>query len=252
MITTENLSSELALAKTIYIYYADKVLQCMQTANRAEYDRWYRDSLIIDCLTNNIEALSIVTGKVMLGSDEVGEEYFRTLRDKIREYLLYEIENVVDEGGFATSTTTTPAATDTTTEEPAVTTTTTMAVTTTTTIPATTTTTTPGLLYRAAAYVGLTVPDLATDTPIPYAIGVQRTVNSPTAVVAGGYGYFFLSIPTGKTITVYDLFMSDLTNLFISGDTQTETGYHDNTIWTLADTYDISGSALFYVTINNP
>ena len=107
MITISNLNYEISLAKKIFIHYSDKVLDCMLQMDRYEYEKWYRDSLIINCLTEALLALSIVDNKVFIGNKEVGEEYFRILRNKVREYLYYEPVDIpivrhqwVDAGGY--------------------------------------------------------------------------------------------------------------------------------------------------------
>jgi len=137
----------------------------------------------------------------------------------------------------------------TTTILPTTTTTSTSSTTTTSTTsePTTTTTSTTVLQYRAAMYVGPSAPDISTETVIPYSENTQIILNSPTLE---GINYFFISIPEGKTLTVYDMFMANITSEFEYHSDQQREGYYDNTIYRKMDIYDTTGSTTFYLIIS--
>lgn len=94
MITDAFLNTERDLSRRIFGYYIDKVVGLMQIGEK-DYGVWYKDCLTVNCLMKAIHSLTLVDGVVYLGRSIVGESYFKTLRDNIREYLNAEIRRTV-------------------------------------------------------------------------------------------------------------------------------------------------------------
>lgn len=172
---------------------------------------------------------------------------FKSWLELIEPGLDFDTASIMEEARISsddcgtTSSTTTILPTTTTTSTSSTTTTST------TSEPTTTTTSTTVLQYRAAMYVGPSAPDISTETVIPYSENTQIILNSPTLE---GINYFFISIPQGKTLAVYDMFMANITSEFAYHSDQQREGYYDNTIYRKMDIYDTTGSTTFYLIIS--
>lgn len=165
------------------------------------------------------------------------------------EYELYLEDSMgcnATEWLYTTTTTLHPPTTTTTSSSTTTTSTSSTTTTSTTSEPTTTTTSTTILQYRAAMYVGPSAPDMTTETVIPYSENTQIILNSPTLE---GINYFFISIPQGKTLNVYDMFMANITSEFEYHSDQQLEGYYDNTLYRKRDVYDTTGSTTFYLII---
>lgn len=94
MITQSFLNTEVDLAKRIFIYYTDKILDILLVGDK-DYENWYIDSLQIFALTEAIISVNVIDGKVYIGPEEVGEDFLIGLGSKVREYLTYELRQIV-------------------------------------------------------------------------------------------------------------------------------------------------------------
>ena len=94
MITQSFINSEADLAKRIFIYYTDKILDAMEIGDK-DYQQWYRDSLQISFFLKGILSTNIVGDKLYLGSGEITEATFMQFGSKIREFLNYELRQIV-------------------------------------------------------------------------------------------------------------------------------------------------------------
>lgn len=94
MITQSFLNTEVDLAKRIFIYYTDKILDILLVGDK-DYENWYIDSLQIFCLTEAMMSVNVIDGKVYIGPEEVGEDFLLGLGSKVREYLNYELRQIV-------------------------------------------------------------------------------------------------------------------------------------------------------------
>lgn len=94
MITQSFLNTEVDLAKRIFIYYTDKIIDALLIGEK-DYQQWYIDSLQIYCLTESLISLNLTDDKVCIGPTEVGESFLLSLGSKVREFLNYELREIV-------------------------------------------------------------------------------------------------------------------------------------------------------------
>ena len=94
MITQSFLSSEIDLAKRIYIYYTDKLLDVLESGNK-DYQQWYRDSIQINYFTKALLSVNLIDDKIYLGSGEVDQAFVLGLGASIREFLNYDLREIV-------------------------------------------------------------------------------------------------------------------------------------------------------------
>ena len=94
MITQSFLNREIDLAKRIFIYYTDKLLDVISIAGK-DNSPWYYDSMQIDYFLNALKSITLVDGAVFIGATEVGEAYLATVGANIREFLNYELRQIV-------------------------------------------------------------------------------------------------------------------------------------------------------------
>ena len=89
MITQEYIDNELTLAKKLFLYYTDKMVDYLRINNQ-NYSKWYRDSLQLYFLVKFIENIKIVGEDLYMGVLKVNDNYLLAATYKVREY------NVVD------------------------------------------------------------------------------------------------------------------------------------------------------------
>jgi len=94
MITQAYLNTEIDLAKRIFIYYTDKLLDIYSVGNK-EIQPWYNDSLTIDYLLNALMVCEVVNGSVFIGSNEMPVSYLQGISARVREFLNYELRQIV-------------------------------------------------------------------------------------------------------------------------------------------------------------
>jgi hypothetical protein len=94
MITQGYLNSEIDLAKRVYIYYTDKLLDILEAGNN-DYQQWYRDSIQINYFLKALLAINLIDDRIYIGSGEVNKEFVVGLGASIREFLDYELKEIV-------------------------------------------------------------------------------------------------------------------------------------------------------------
>ena len=94
MITQAYLNTEIDLAKRIFIYYTDKLLDAYSIGNK-EIQPWYNDSLTIDYLLNALMVCEVVNGSVFIGANEMPISYLQGISSRVREFLNYELRQIV-------------------------------------------------------------------------------------------------------------------------------------------------------------
>ncbi len=75
MITQEYIDNELTLAKKLFLYYTDKMVDYLRINNQ-NYSKWYRDSLQLYFLVKFIENIKIVGEDLYTGVLKVNDNYF--------------------------------------------------------------------------------------------------------------------------------------------------------------------------------
>lgn len=93
-ITQSFLNTEIDLAERIFTYYTDKLIDLLLVGEK-DYQKWYTDSLQVFCLAESLKSLDVTDSKVYIGSHEVGESFLISIGSKVREYLNYELREIV-------------------------------------------------------------------------------------------------------------------------------------------------------------
>lgn len=94
MITQAYLNTEIDLAKRIFIYYTDKLLDIYSVGNK-NIQPWYNDSLAIDYLINALMVCDVINGSVFIGANEMPASYLSGISARVREFLNYELRQIV-------------------------------------------------------------------------------------------------------------------------------------------------------------
>jgi len=94
LITQAYLNTEIDLAKRIFIYYTDKLLDIYYVGNK-NIQPWYNDSLTIDYLLNALMVCEIVNGSVFIGAKQMPISYLYGISARVREFLNYELRQIV-------------------------------------------------------------------------------------------------------------------------------------------------------------
>lgn len=94
MITQAYLNTEIDLAKRIFIYYTDKLLDVYSVGDK-NIQPWYNDSLTIDYLLNALMVCDVINGSVFIGSNEMPASYLSGISARVREFLNYELRQIV-------------------------------------------------------------------------------------------------------------------------------------------------------------
>ncbi len=94
MITQEILNTELDLAKKIYIYYLDK-LAAYESVGSNRYMSWYKDLCVLYYLTDQLQLVRFDNGLMYIGSQEIDEDDFSTITRNIREFIDYDVRDLV-------------------------------------------------------------------------------------------------------------------------------------------------------------
>ena len=94
MITQAYLNSEIDLAKRIFIYYSDKLLDKLSVAER-DRTPWYIDSLQLDYFLSALLSLTLIDGVLYLGSEIVEPSYLEGVGQSVREFLNAELRQIL-------------------------------------------------------------------------------------------------------------------------------------------------------------
>jgi len=94
MITQETINSELDLAKRIYIYYLDK-LSTYLAIGSGSYVNWYKDLCTLYYLTEQLQNVYISDNVTYIAEVEIDEDDFAMITRSIREYITYDIRDIV-------------------------------------------------------------------------------------------------------------------------------------------------------------
>jgi len=94
MISQETISSELDLAKRIYLYYLDKYADLMSVGSSSAI-KWYKELCQLYFITDAIQAVYIADSELYVGNEIIDDEDWRTMTSLIREFVNYDIRDIV-------------------------------------------------------------------------------------------------------------------------------------------------------------
>lgn len=94
MISQETINAELDLAKRIYLYYLDKYADTLSIGS-ANNIKWYKELCQLYFITDCIQMVSIRDGELYIGSEVIDDEDWRTMTSLIREFVNYDIRDIV-------------------------------------------------------------------------------------------------------------------------------------------------------------
>lgn len=94
MITQGQLNSEIDLAKRIYIYYWEKMADCISVGSDV-YLQWYKDLCVLYFLTKTMLSLRLESDLLYIGDTQVDMEYFQMASLGIREFVTYDVREIV-------------------------------------------------------------------------------------------------------------------------------------------------------------
>ena len=94
MITQYQLNTEIDLTKRIYLYYWEKMANFLAIGSD-KYIAWYKDLCTLYFLAKYILSINIVDGELYIGSQLVDEDYFRVVTSDVREFITYDIRDII-------------------------------------------------------------------------------------------------------------------------------------------------------------
>lgn len=93
MITQEYLNKEIDLAKRIYLYYFEKMADCMSLGSN-KYISWYKDLASLYFICRSMFSLRISDDLIYMGDTVVDDSYVKLMSADIREYINYELVGI--------------------------------------------------------------------------------------------------------------------------------------------------------------
>jgi hypothetical protein len=97
MITPSQISREFDLAKKIYLYYWDKMAD-MLSIGSDRYVGWYKDLCQLYYLTQMMESVYAMNGKLYIGDEQISEDDFILITYNAREFLSNDLREEVYAG----------------------------------------------------------------------------------------------------------------------------------------------------------
>lgn len=94
MITPTVISREFDLAKKIYLHYWDKMADYISIGSD-KYIKWYKDLCQLFYLTQMMESVYAMNGKLYIGSKQILEDDFIKITYNIREFLTNSLREEV-------------------------------------------------------------------------------------------------------------------------------------------------------------
>lgn len=96
MITQTFLNREIDLAKRIFLYYSEKLLDSMYLGNK-NHSPWEKDCRQIYVFVAGLLSVNLIDGEVYVGSHSVGDGFVSMCGSRVREFLNYELREIVYE-----------------------------------------------------------------------------------------------------------------------------------------------------------
>ena len=94
MIIKERLNSEIDLSKRVYLYYFDKMADNLSIGSD-KYIPWYKDLCVLYYLCEGLISIKSINNKFYIGDSEVNEDDLALLSSSVREYINYDIRDIV-------------------------------------------------------------------------------------------------------------------------------------------------------------
>lgn len=94
MISQETISAELDLAKRIYLYYLDKYAD-MLSIGSINSVKWHKELCQLYFITDCMQMVYIEDDELHVASEVIDDEDWRTMTSFIREFVNYDIRDIV-------------------------------------------------------------------------------------------------------------------------------------------------------------
>jgi len=94
MITQAYLNTEIDLAKRIFIYHTDKLLDVISVGGR-NIQPWYNDAIQVEYFLNALLSCNIINGSVFIGPNEMDQTWLSGVGSRVREFLNHELRQIV-------------------------------------------------------------------------------------------------------------------------------------------------------------